>query len=577
MLETGCIIDGKYKILAQIGRGGMSLVYLAINEKANKTWAIKEVRRDGAGDEEMVKSRLLAETELLKRLRNPHLPRIVDVIDREGSLLIVMDYIEGNSLETLLAEEGPQPQEQVISWGKQLCEVLGYLHRQNPPIIYRDMKPSNVMLQSDGTVMLIDFGTAREQREQAAGDDTVCLGTPGYAAPEQWGGCGQTDARTDIYCLGAALYHLAAGQNLLGLSCEADAGGEGGFGLSPGLWAILRKCTRKDPKERYQSCEELLYALEHYEEMDSWYRRKQKIRAGVFFTVFLLALIFGFSGWGAYGKEQKLAADTWQAWMERAAAETDREAQIASYGQAIRLEPGKAQGYLELLGRVFLAVEEDGRVCFSKEDERYLRGLFQTEVSGGKTREMVLKENPEEYDLVSYRLGLAYYYDYEGEGKKPYALKWLLTAAESETLPEECRERARRLGAIAGYYARLGVMDKAGDLQISYLDYWRDLKGLTEGNVAELDNPVTALRIYRELAGQVAGRGGEFRKAGIPQKEIEEKLREIREHLEGDFTKKDWEQPGLWQMRLEVEGLLQEAARQTAAANEYEKLSREGV
>ena len=288
MLETGSVIDGKYKILYQIGRGGMSRVYLAINEKANKTWAVKEVRRDETVDEQMVRRRLMAETELLKRLRNPHLPRIVDVIDKEGSLLIVMDYIEGNSLESLLAEEGPQPQERVISWGKQLCEVLGYLHRQNPPVIYRDMKPSNVMLQSDGTVMLIDFGTAREQREQKTGDDTVCLGTPGYAAPEQWGGRGQTDARTDIYCLGAALYHLAAGQNLLELPCDADEVSEGELGLSPGFKAILLKCTRKDPKERYQSCEELLYALEHYEEMDSRYRRKQKRRAGMFFLVFLL-------------------------------------------------------------------------------------------------------------------------------------------------------------------------------------------------------------------------------------------------------------------------------------------------
>ena len=134
MLETGSVIDGKYKILYQIGRGGMSRVYLAINEKANKTWAVKEVRRDETVDEQMVRRRLMAETELLKRLRNPHLPRIVDVIDKEGSLLIVMDYIEGNSLESLLAEEGPQPQERVISWGKQLCEVLGYLHRQNPPV-----------------------------------------------------------------------------------------------------------------------------------------------------------------------------------------------------------------------------------------------------------------------------------------------------------------------------------------------------------------------------------------------------------------------------------------------------------
>ena len=100
----------------------------------------------------------------------------------------------------------------MIKWAKQLCDVLGYLHSQNPPIIYRDMKPANIMLKPDGNVVLIDFGTAREYKENNI-EDTTCLGTMGYAAPEQFGGMGQTDARTDIYCLGATMYHLVTGMN----------------------------------------------------------------------------------------------------------------------------------------------------------------------------------------------------------------------------------------------------------------------------------------------------------------------------------------------------------------------------
>ena len=212
MLEIGSLVDGKYKILNKVGQGGMSVVYLAMNEKANKQWAVKEVRKDGIKDFEVVKQGLVAETDILKKLSHPNLPSIVDVIDTEDSFIIIMDYIQGNSLNKALDEYGAQPQDHVIAWAKQLCDVLGYLHTRTPAIIYRDMKPANIMLKPDGNVTLIDFGTAREFKEKNLAD-TTCLGTVGYAAPEQFGGMGQTDARTDIYCLGATLYHLVTGMN----------------------------------------------------------------------------------------------------------------------------------------------------------------------------------------------------------------------------------------------------------------------------------------------------------------------------------------------------------------------------
>ena len=212
MLEIGSVIDGKYKILNVVGKGGMSVVYLAMNERANKQWAIKEVRKDGMQSFEVVKQNLVAETDLLKKLNHPHLPSIIDVIDCDDTFLIVMDYIEGNPLSKALETSGAQNQDDVIEWAKQLCDVLGYLHSRKPPIIYRDMKPSNVMLKPDGNVMLIDFGTAREFKSTSVAD-TTCLGTQGYAAPEQFGGHGQTDARTDIYCLGATMYHLVTGHH----------------------------------------------------------------------------------------------------------------------------------------------------------------------------------------------------------------------------------------------------------------------------------------------------------------------------------------------------------------------------
>ena len=135
MLQIGSLLDGKYKILSEIGHGGMSVVYMALNEKANKTWAVKEVRKDGKLDFNTVRAGLVAEIETLKRLKHPNIPSVVDVIEDEDSFIIVMDYIEGNSLDKALIEHGAQPQEFVIKWAKQLCDALGYLHSCNPPII----------------------------------------------------------------------------------------------------------------------------------------------------------------------------------------------------------------------------------------------------------------------------------------------------------------------------------------------------------------------------------------------------------------------------------------------------------
>ncbi len=281
MLKIGSVVDGKYKILNEIGHGGMSNVYLAINEKANKPWAVKEVRKSLNRDFNLLRQSLIRETDLLKKLHHPNLPSIVDVISSDENFLIVMDYIEGNTLETLLAEEGAQPQERVADWALQLCDVLDYLHTRSAPVIYRDLKPSNIMLKSDGSVVLIDFGTAREFKEHHAAD-TCCLGTNGYAAPEQFGGMGQTDARTDIYCLGTTLYHLVTGHNPSEPPYELYPITKWNPKLSTGLECILQKCTQKNPSDRYQTVRELRYDIMHYKDLEVQAQRSYRRRLKIF-------------------------------------------------------------------------------------------------------------------------------------------------------------------------------------------------------------------------------------------------------------------------------------------------------
>ena len=275
ILPQGTIIGGKYEILKKIGQGGMSVVYLVMDTHLNKNWALKEVRKDGIKDYEVVKQGLIVETNMLKKLSHHSLPRIVDIIDQEGVFYVVMDFIEGQPLSEVLLEYGAQPQDIVVEWAKQLCDVLNYLHTRNPPIIYRDMKPANVMLKPEGNITLIDFGIAREFKEQNLAD-TTCLGTRGYAAPEQFGGRGQTDARTDIFCLGATLYHLVTGHNPSEPPYEMRPIRQWNPVLSAGLERIILKCTQQNPDDRYQSCAELMYDLEHFDEIDDAYRAHQR-------------------------------------------------------------------------------------------------------------------------------------------------------------------------------------------------------------------------------------------------------------------------------------------------------------
>lgn len=528
MLEIGSVIDGKYKILNQIGQGGMSVVYLAMVEKANKQWAIKEVRKDGVQNYETVCQGLAAEINMLKKLSNPHLPSIVDVIDSEDTFLIVMDYIEGITLKEALREYGVQSQENVIDWAKQLCEVLGYLHSRIPPIIYRDMKPSNIMLKPDGEIILIDFGTAREFKDEDV-EDTVCLGTKGYAAPEQFGGCGQTDGRTDIYCLGATLYHLITGHNPSEPPYEIYPIREWNPNLSPGLEKIILKCTQKNPEDRYQSCEELLYALRHYNELDEAYKKRQTAKVRNFSLLCFLSVFFLVFSVFANFKVYRIATGQYSNYMEQAEIAASEDKKIDYYTKAIRLNPKKDSAYLELIN-TFVRDE-----FFSVEEDKIL-----SEILNASTKEdndtflNILKKNQTGYGEVAYSLGMAYWYYYEQvPARKPMSVKWFQDAADVKLTDEEDDKaaRAKVFSRIGEYYLELGKKNMAGDVNVTYKDYWEDLILLLKDDIKKKDNSVTALRLYDEVAGQICTHTKEFMEAGVTETELSTTLNRLEKEI----------------------------------------------
>lgn len=261
------LIDNKYKKLKLIGNGGISKVYLVMDTRLNKTWALKEINKNFfSSNTDIILNIIYTEVNMLKRLDHPSIPQIVDVIKDDPYIYIVMDYIEGEPLSRIIEIEGSQPEELVVNWAKILCDALQYLHCQHPPIIYRDMKPNNIILTPTGSIKLIDFGIAREYKENSISDTTI-LGTPGYAPPEQYGGQGQTDQRTDIFSLGATLYYLLTGHVPIESPHEISPIKQWNPNLSLGLESIIEKCIQHNPDNRYQSCKELLYDLDNYKEI----------------------------------------------------------------------------------------------------------------------------------------------------------------------------------------------------------------------------------------------------------------------------------------------------------------------
>ena len=533
MLEIGSIIDGKYKILNKIGQGGRSVVYLAMNERANKQWAIKEVRKDGVKDYDVVRQGLIAETDILKRLNHPHLPSIIDVIDRDDTFLIVMDYIEGKSLDHWLKKDGAQPQEKVVEWAKQICDVLGYLHSRKPPIIYRDLKPANVMLKPDGQIMIIDFGTAREFKETSI-EDTSCLGTQGYAAPEQYGGHGQTDARTDIYTLGATMYHLLTGHNPSLPPYEMYPIRRWNPALSSGLEKIVLKCTQRNPNDRYQNCAELMYALEHYGELDSAYRRKQSIKWKSFVASCALTVVSLAGSIGFKVAESKTIKNSYDGYISEATKVTTQEERADYYEKAIKIDPEREEGYLELLDLFVYGADKNER-DFNRDETAEMTAILGYKGTGNRTNESYFERNKEGYDEFAFRMGVYYFYYYEGGGSagKSMAQPWFEKAQKGTTLDADKLQLAERFAKISGYYASLDSSDETGyGSSASYGDYWTDLTNLTDGDISKVVNTKTAVAIYEELIARINENAVDFKRAGVTKDQMMDKLSNTKTRLE---------------------------------------------
>jgi formylglycine-generating enzyme required for sulfatase activity/predicted Ser/Thr protein kinase len=268
MLSPNTILQNRYRVVRELGHGGMGTVYEAIDQRVNCVVALKQTL---VNSDQEARSAFQREAALLANLRHQALPKVMDYFSETDGDFLVMEFIPGNDLAELLELRGsPFPETQVLQWADELLKVLEYLHGQHPPILHRDIKPANLKLTKQGEIFLLDFGLAKGSAGQMATLETsrsVRGYTPVYSSLEQMHGHG-TDARSDIYSLGATLYHLVTGTRPLDAPARYHAVEDGqGDPLTPigklnaqvssNVAAVIHQAMAISRKDRHPSATEM--------------------------------------------------------------------------------------------------------------------------------------------------------------------------------------------------------------------------------------------------------------------------------------------------------------------------------
>lgn len=346
MLQNGDVIDGMYQIIREIGKGGTGIIYLGWHLRLRKQIVIKRIKENYTG-----RLNVRGEADILKRLHHTYLPQVYDFLEAGGGIYTVMDYIPGYDLQYYLDNQYQFPEQTVLLWLRQLCEVLDYLHSQDPPILHSDIKPGNIMITPEGNVCLIDFNISLDGAE----GETLQGLSPHYAAPEQYqaamnilyGGGGRfvPDPRMDIYSLGAVFYRM-----MTGYLPEPQKGTpypimEMEIPYSEGLKAAIGRAVEFNPARRFRTARQMSNMLDKLEKLDPEYRStgRLQILAGLLYGVCLAAGILML--YGGIGVWQR---DTWQKNYSvlYAASESGEEAAVITTGTDM-LNAFMMQGYMD--------------------------------------------------------------------------------------------------------------------------------------------------------------------------------------------------------------------------------------
>ncbi|MDD6439770.1 MAG: serine/threonine-protein kinase [Lachnospiraceae bacterium] len=514
MREQMTTLSGRYRLLRKLGEGGFGEVYLAVDSRTDRFCAAKKLSEESGG--------CFRELWMMKKLRNPHLPQIYDVLDEGESCWMIMEYIRGIRFDSYLEGDRTLPELQTLETAIQLSEVLCYLQKQEPPVFHLDIKPGNLIRARDGTVRLIDFGAAFSRPLPMAN-----AGTIGYAAPEQYEKNAAKDARTDIYGVGATIYRLVSGKMY-----RKNLSGSRVPGCGEAFSEVILKCLREQPEGRFQSAGQLRSALVAVRRCYGREKTKKQLLSALAFMLPAAALcVTVFPDTLNVSKDEGWSVTKL---LEEAKVSTKGESQDI-YRKAAFMEPGNPEVYLQYL-------QDAGRDgVFSESEELFLREILHTVPLGSQdTNEDSLRMNLEAYGKTAAEIGRMYLYEYSGTDASRIAGGWFAKAVEAgeEMMNERSREKSakRRTSEEEGWLKEaryclkmLSVeeMDGAGQERatVRILDWW---EGLKEGKefLGQDQNSLLHLHRIRDTIWKIAFRIADLRKAGIETGQIREEIRD---------------------------------------------------
>lgn len=487
------VLNGKYEILKVIHTSGMANVYLVLDKNLNKQWCLKEIKKSEAGKNMLEYRSLIQEANILKSLNHSNIPRIVTMEEDGDSIFIVMDYVQGVSIKSWIAVNGVVSQSIAVKLMKQVCTVLIYLHNRENPIFLRDLKSDNIMIQEDGNIKVLDFGISLVLKDKNMVIEEP-LGTKGFASPEQGKKGSRCDLRSDIYALGKTLYHMLTGLNPSLIEGKPRPIREVNSSLSMGLEVIIDKCTKDNPDDRYQTVEEVLYALSNFNKLDIAYTNKVKKKIKIVAGLLVGSVVSLGGSFIALGLHKSQIGNMYSKAVEVA----NQTGRTSDYLKAIAYKPMELEPYKGLIQ----SLKVDG--VFTKEEEVSLLELINpnlADIKNGKT-----------YGELAYDIGKLYWFYYEGEDGEIVSTKWFKEAIDRDYNKQESK-----------IYYDLGSFKRDISMSIAessdagmYEEYWYNLmeaKKYVSGDIMELF-------LYRSIIDAISSYAYRFNTDGIPKESL---------------------------------------------------------
>lgn len=594
MLEIGSVLDKKYEILREIGKGASSKVYLAMNSSLNQQWVIKEISHS-IGQKKM--EQVEREAQLMMELDHPAIPRIVDILRYTDVTYIIMDYISGQTLHKVMKGNGkepmPQPQSVVLEWAKQIVDVMEYLHTRDTPIIYHDLKPGNLILkQPENNVKLIDFG---EARKLVNGDAHGGGFTHEYASPEQQKnlspiqkkdgtikyrrykdpliglhGFGhenivqnKSDQRSDIYCVGTTLYRLLTGELPPDLPKPVGSVRERfpELDITSGMDNIIAKCTQINPDKRFQSMTELKEALMHIETWDRDHLQKLFGRLRTFAAVFFLSIALLVSGVVCNRMSARINQKNYDVLIDTEPGMA-YQTRIDNYEKAIEINGSDPRAYHKLL-EAYRETDD-----FDENESQQFVFLY------NKNKSQFDMSKQEILDL-NYEIGKQYFLFYSGDGN---SLRSRIQKAKTyfEYVHENAAEDYYYYGISESYYTLCSffsqyVLNTQGSLEPS-AEECQSILDVIEPCLSDMntyqgnDASMIRLSMYQELLSMLNSNIRGFVQSGIKQSKIETAIQSICSSSDKEADSQEKNRAAKEQLQLQANKVLDEVKLQYSIA-----------